>query len=332
MNSPDEEPEHSRYGYQGHLVFQPFRTTVKEELDQDNRQQTWKNILDRLPEQVEQPEEKNENEGYAPICELTPELDGSSADSGLSENILSINYKIRWLKEKMALVEDEMKSVPVVETESADLILSYPDFLFARGNTFVRERAINTFRRLLADRVLIEKFKFSHDFFLWLLWRYYENKSLSSGEISRVSGVDLEGEDDLLGASNRTTGSEDAIRSPSVIAGLLRGKRVTRVELIYQMNDSPIRVDIEKNRVNIKASSDSLQDKSDLTRMRMSIRFLVALCDQYLSWQEMDPRDRYPPQEFFEQLYRTGLEAGVEIDGISTEVLNRYSSLRGESE
>ncbi|MWG34619.1 hypothetical protein [Halomarina oriensis] len=210
-------------------------------------------------------------------------------------------------------------------TDSVDVYWHFPDYLFIKGNKTEAKKAANLIDNKLDEYLKTEEIGFSPDFLLWILSKYKNGEALSD-ELSTnlLSDARIEGDEDRFGRSNRVDDSTDIAKATTILMGILRGKEMAFVEGIFGVSGQFVKAQIETGgRVHIKAEQD-IDGGDPLKRMALSVTFLTELLKVYDHWESLDSGEKYPPDEFFYDLYDECERQGAEITFPADEVVEKY--------
>ncbi|MFD1645563.1 hypothetical protein [Haloarchaeobius litoreus] len=322
------------FDYQGYLLFNGIFET--EFLDQEfggGRSEARARLGDHLPEY--RSSDESSEEGYVRLLLEDAISDDDSVDSDLEEvaqSLIPYRYKYETREPKDAYYRGEEVEVEVPYVQDSDLFWLYPNYMFLRGSKGDVKETKETTRRILDGHIRLNSVDFGGDFLLWLFYKEYEDQSLPTGiELNNLTDTELTGDRDAFGGATKVDDSTDLERCVPMLAGILKDKTISTMQGYFRLFDEyNLKAQIGEGRVHIKASRGDIKTSGDVRRMAISIAFLHELIDLHRSWTELPPTSRYPPRQFFEDLHDTANEQGVEIQSISTNVLTKYASKRGE--
>lgn len=318
--------EDNAFTYDGHLIFHPYSTTIRSE--NEGQTNISKSLSESLPEYSDSNTEKNK--GFKKIHldehyrnrDFSRELDPSS--------IIALQFIREEIQSTEAYYDGKRVEVEIPERHSADIYWHYPDYMFFRGAQIDVKEAQSSIRSALFQYVRIENIGFEPDFLLWLFYNYFSSLDNNLIDILRITNVGLEGSHDLFGAENLVRDSVDAARSVPILLGLLQNKSITSLEADFNHNGDQIRAEIKRGKVLLKASKGVMTSATDLNRIMTALEFMRNIVKTFKKWQHLAPSQKYPPLDFFKELYDVCKEQGIRIDSPSTEPLREYAAKRGE--
>jgi len=324
----DSEPP-DRFDYSGYLLFEPFQTKVQGRLDASSIENVEDEIGRSLPTfERGSPESPGNGFEIMDIEKNVEELTFPGQELNF-EDVISFKHS-RESFELMEVYEDgEYVEAPTVSINSVDVYWKYPSFMYIRGSKVECKETFSRLRNLFVDSLYIKRTNFEPEFLMWLFYKHYQNKSAGKIEIDRLHDAVLSGEVDEFGSENKITESANLLSSSTLLTGLLHGKDLTEIEGGFKHNTGIVRVSIKNDRVHIK-SSGMISHQSPVERISTAVSFLTDLCNTYSNWADLPHQDKYPPPQFFREVYQDALENGIEVKSISSEVLQRYANLRGE--
>ncbi len=188
--------------------------------------------------------------------------------------------------------------------KNVEVYWEHDDYLFLRGPKKLIEKKQEDIQSTLSGKVKAASINFEFDFFLWILYQYRKKGHLTSElSVRSLSECKTIGEDSNMG-DEITASSENIDRSVAVIAPILSGNSIDEIEGHFILGSHYIVAKIaSEGRIHIKASEEDLKDISDLRRITLSIQFLSEFLSLYEQWLKLDTTEKYPPRDFFEELY-----------------------------
>lgn len=337
MSSNENSDE--EFGYQGYLLFNGiYKADFIDEEFQGGRTEARARLSDHLPEY--DPDNQAYDDGYKRI-----RLDYAISDSESVENdlkdILNSLISYRYLYENRsttnAYVDGELQQVEIPNINDADIIWSYPDFIFLRGaQEDVNETQEKTFQ-ILSDHMHLTPFDFNGEFLLWLYYKHFEDQTISGGiGINELTDGEITGDRDPFGETNSVDDSTNLRQCIPIIVGILKDKSFSELEGYFDLYGdynikSKVSQEHRQGRVHVKASEGAISTStSDVRRMALALNFVQALVELRLYWEELDRKEKFPPRDFFADLYETARNQDINIERISRDVLRKYANKRGE--
>jgi hypothetical protein len=236
----------------------------------------------------------------------------------LDEEVCWFRYTIREYQEEQGYTEDGNRSTYYKPIDNSyDLFVTSDGYIFYRAPRSRISKCVEFFHNRLNDLGISpdpEAIEFEADFLLWLL---YQSESLidisPKIEIRKLTDAEVVGEEDLVGSSNRVSGSANVTKSAPVLTGLLRGKRISMLGGSFLLDRISLYADIEaEGRIHIKSEYD-FKNLSPEGRIVTSITFLKEFCELWDNWTQLDSEEKYPPTEFFREIYSNLERAGVQV-------------------
>ncbi len=319
------------FEYQGHLIFNGIYQTEINDLDFNSR-----DIFEQLPE-YEPGTPTKPARGFVPTDLKQTASSQDVSDRGLLqaiEDILSFQYTHeKYASQEVVNKDGDTDMAYVRDINDVGVYWSYPDYLFIRGTQPDVQTAIGDLRGAVGEKIEIQELEFDPDFIFWLLYHHYQNKDITDElSVVRLTDAELQGEEaDLFGSHGEIHDSVDVSQSVPVLLGLLRGNKISSISGHFDVLGHYISAEISSaGRVHIRTQGD-IAEANDLDRMIMALSFLQVLTSVYNQWSQKTPQEKYPPVEFFEEIYNTCIDQGVRVSfGLDT-VVEEYLSKRGES-
>ncbi|AHZ22016.1 hypothetical protein E6P09_07495 [Haloferax mediterranei ATCC 33500] len=215
-----------------------------------------------------------------------------------------------------------------------DAYWAKPDYLFVMGDKTKAEAAGSLLKDTFRDLISIEELFFDPDFLLWLFSKKKNDEKLP-GElsISMLTDAEITGEErDFFGKHSKVGDSTDVTKSAPVLMGVLQQKGLVSIEGVFGLSDKFVRARIsDEGRVHIKADH-AIAGSSDFERIAISIAFLRLFTSLHDEWKQMDPKDRYPPLEFFMDIYNECKRQGVNITFSIDDIVEEYRKKGSQEE
>lgn len=332
---PDEIELLDGFDYQGHLVFNGiYRTEFIDGEYRGGEDEARAKLQDQLPDY--KPKDGQSKEGYTRINvsqEIYNDESVSEDLEDIAESLVSYRYQFENRSEEDAYFKGEQVQVQVPNVNNADIYWKYPNNIYLRGSKGDVKETREKTSRVLGGHVRLEPINFGGDFLLWLYYKAYTGQPIPGGlSIDTFTDSELTGDRDPFGQTNTVDDSTNLERCVPVISGVLMGKSISMLQGFFQLyGNYRVKAEIESDRVYVKASTGSISSSNDVRRIAISLSFLEELVDLYETWEQLPPTDKYPPLDFFEDIYQTAISQGVEINNISDDVLKKYANLRGEN-
>jgi len=317
-----------QFEYEGRLVFNGLFQTDVGNVD-------YSGILEQLPT-YHQGSPTDPGHGFAKIdledwigvdSLLEPELEA------LADETIAFRYIVEeYHEEEFVDIEGNTEVAYSRSTNTVDVYWLFPDFLFLRG-TKNNVQEVKNYLRQLSHEIQLNKMEFEPDFLIWIFYKYYSNQNLRDRfRVHRLTDAKITGEHDVFGKKRRISDSTDLIKSPSVLTAILRGEDLMTLGSHFSSGSfDKVSADISAGgRIHVKAQSGSIQDSRPLRRILISLRFIENLSSTYIQWENLEPRDKYPPVIFFEELYGELDELGISVDFALDRVIDEYNAKRGE--
>ena len=323
------EPE-DRFDYEGRLVFNgTFKTDIfGADLNPER-------VIEDLPE-YEQGSPQQPGYGFTDID--LEELAVSNLQSNglieLAENTISFRYTQEdFQEEEIVDIEGNSEIRYSRRLQSVDFYWVFPEFLFVRGPKSEVKKAVNKLKAVWERSIELSKLDFEPDFLIWLIYKHYNGEDLNTGiNIIRLTDAKIQGSHDVFGSTRRISDSTDLVRSPPVITAILQNEDIVTIggEFLID-NRYQLSVDISTDgRTHIKAQSNDIREANSLERVLISILFVENICEIYTDWLELDPSEKYPPVDFFEELYQSLENQGISTSFTLDSVIDEYTAKRGE--
>lgn len=311
------------YEYDGYLVFNGLFSTNVLNPDFDLEEVVEKELKDFSTGSIDKP-----GDGYRVLPFTTYVQDNHRIGPNLESNVSDIkSFRYRWeeWEEQEVGGESGLETRPVRESKSVDVYWHFPDFLFIKGNKTQTTKTADLIDLRLGDYVKTKEIQFTPDFLLWILSKYRNNQDLTDNlRANLLHDARIEGEEDRFGQSNVVDNSTDIAQAPNILMGILRGKEMTALEGIFETEGMFVNAELETDgRVHVKAEQD-IHGAEPVERMSITLTFLIELLSLYEQWEGLDPDDKYPPIEFFEEIYEECRTQGAEITFPVDEVIDLY--------
>lgn len=294
--------EEEKFEYDGQLVFNGIHLT-----DVDDESVNPDTIVDRLPS-FSQGTADDPGSGYKQIRVSKLLANGQTIDDGLKEvatNLSSFRYLYEDWYESEADVDGERRVVKIPRVNDVDIYWKYPDYMFFRGQQTDSDQTEEDIKKELRGRTNLDTVTFEPDFLLWILYKYRNDDSLSSNlEARLLTECETTGPEDNYGGRNEVGDSADICKSVPLLDALLRQKDLTMLEGNFQVHTNHVGAKIgSRGRVHVKASRGDVKTSNQLRRMALSLQFLEEFTELYKDWRDnMSPKDKYPPDSFFEEI------------------------------
>ncbi len=320
MSEPD-----TKFSYDGRLVFNGIYTTSVQNPNFDFNEIVKEELVDFSQGSIDSP-----GRGYSPVPFRRMVLSESKVAEqikNLIEGVHAVQYREEEWEYQEVKINGEMKEAPTKTGESSfDAFWSQPDYLFVRGNKTEAKRAGNLLSSTLNQYLNIAELDFSPDFFLWLFSKEKHNQELPSElSIKMLTDAQFEGDErDLFGQQGQVEGSIDVTKSTPVLMGILRQMGINQLEGVFSISGVFVRARISINgRVQVFADN-AIKGSPDIERMATSIAFIKEFTNLFNKWQQMKNEDKFPPKQFFTDIYKECQRQGVEIKFSIDDVIREY--------
>lgn len=314
----------TEFSYDGYLVFNGIYYTSVLNADFDLREIVNKKMPDFSTGSPDAP-----SRGYRTLDFTNHLRESSEVTASLEENVENvqgIRYEYEKWEEGETYQEGSVEQGKFRQTDSFDVYWSVPDYLFVKGD----KQEVKKMRTLLGyeldQYININEINFDPDFLLWIFSQYKNNSELGQGlRANMLTDCEIEGEEkDRFGKRNRVDDSTDVTKSTTALMGILRGKSLTDLEGVFEIDGNFVAAEIaSEGRVHIKAEQ-AVSGASDIRRMALSLNFLDSLISLYNAWQDFPSKDRYPPEEFFKEIHEECKKQGAEVTFPVDNVVEKY--------
>ncbi|MBP1986026.1 hypothetical protein [Halolamina salifodinae] len=328
------------FEYQGYLLFNGIYEVSSLNSKYEGSRSEARATLSELFDSYEKGDQGTKK-GYEDLDLPNYIRDDDSVEEKLStvaDFLISHRYLYEDRESTDAYYQGEEVEVEVPHVQDTDIYWYHPEYMLFRGSKDdVQEAREHTRTKFGADANL-RSVDFTSNFLLWLFYKHCKDDPLYDAcefdgglSISALTDTTLEGDRDPFGETNQVDDSTNLRRCVPMIAGILKDKNISLLEGYFQLyDDYRLKTQIGNGRVHIKASDGDIQSSNDVRRLAMSLSFLQELLQLYDCWQDLPAQERIPPYGFFEDLYETAKDLGVEIDSMSDDMLNRYGNKRDE--
>jgi hypothetical protein len=312
------------FSYDGRLVFNGLYTTKVLDADFDLGNVVANELKDFSKGTTAEPGSGYHMLNFAEKARESPAIPRQIKD--FVQDINGIRYRYeRWNEGEVESDDNGTEYRNIRTTDSVDVYWHFPDYLFIKGTKTEARKAGGRIEQKFGDYVETREIDLSADFLLWILSKYKNNEDLSNELTTNLlSDARIEGDEDRFGRSNRVDDSTDIAKATTILMGILRGKEMAFLEGVFGMHGQFVKARIETGgRIHIKADQD-IKGATHLKRMSLSMAFLTELLKVYEQWTSLDPKDKYPPVEFFQNLYDECERQGAEITFPADDVIETY--------
>ncbi|SFB72083.1 hypothetical protein SAMN05444422_101464 [Halobiforma haloterrestris] len=318
------------YEYPGWLVFNGlFQTSVHGEGSMSPQE-----IVDSFDKYS--PGSPNEPDSGFEVMDLSEKLQQmgelTQATEDFAQGLHSLRYVDEDWMEQWGYDEhgkEEMYFLP-----NHDEVRVYWDYvndvMAFKGRKQLLQRKQDDLIAALSGDMKMEPVNFDFDFFLWILYKQYEQERLSDDlRVRNITRGSTSAETkDNMGAGD-VKDSNNILRSVLMIAPILSGKKIDKIQGNFIMGNHQVKAQIEfGGKVHVKVSDSPLSTLSDLRRMGVSLRLLSELVTLFDDWEHLEPEDRYPPPSFFDDMADNAEEEGWGPRFDPEEVKARYERKR----
>lgn len=312
------------FDYDGNLVFNGLYYTSVIDAGFDLDQIVDKKLADFSVGSPDSPSDGYRILNFVEHAQASPEV-----DPGLEQqvdHIRGIRYEYEEWDHGEVQEDGELKTDRVRETDSFDIYWSFPDYLFVKGNKTEARKAKQLLEYELSEYIKVKEIEFNPDFLLWMFSQKKSGQDLGEGiSASMLTDCEIEGEQrDRYGKRNTVDNSTDVTKSTTALMGILRNKALTGIEGVFELDGRFVTADLSsEGRVHIKAEQD-ISGSNKIERMALSLRFLDNLIRLYDEWEDLSPEDRFPPEEFFRDIYEECRKQGAEVTFPVKDVIKEY--------
>lgn len=314
----------TEFDYDGYLVFNGIYSTSVLDTDFDLHEIVSENMPDFSVGSPDAP-----SRGYRTLDFIEHASDSPEVSPSLEEHVehvRGIRYEYEEWENGETYQEGQIKQDDVRQTDSFDVYWSFPDYLFIKGDKTEAKKAKELLGYELDQYIKVDEIEFDPDFLLWIFSQYKNSSGLGEGiTASMLTDCEIEGEQrDRFGRRNKVDGSTDVTKSTTALMGILRAKSLTSLEGVFELSGNFISAEIaSEGRVHIKAEK-GISGESKVRRMALSLHFLDSLVSLYDKWEDLPPKDRYPPEEFFREIYEECKREGAEVTFPVDDVIKTY--------
>lgn len=325
---PDEE-----FTYDGQLVFNGLHSTKVLDAGFEFEEIISKELPDFSKGDIGSP-----GRGYRtlPFQEMvTNEPRVGDPIEAFLEEIHALQYVEEVWEYQEVDVDGEVQEAPAKTGESSfDAFWAKPDYLFVRGDKTEASQASELLSKTLDEYLDITEIEFSPDFLLWLFSKEKNSEGLPGPlSVNMLTDAQFESDEpDLFGQQGRVEDSTDVTKSAPVLTGVLRQMDIIDLEGVFSIAGMFIRARISaEGRVHVLADH-AIEGSPDIERMSVSIAFLKEFIELFDRWTGMENEQKYPPEQFFEDIYDECERQGVEIRFSIDDVIREYRKKGGPEE
>ncbi|WP_158055877.1 hypothetical protein [Halorussus halophilus] len=313
------------FSYEGQLVFNGLHMTDILDANFDFDHVIEEELVDYKNGSIGQP-----GRGYQTLPFADYIADEPAIDRRIEE-LLGEIHAFRYKEEKWEYRDTEVDGVtdthPTLRGYSTfDGYWASPDYLFIKSDKSKAETARQLLSETLEDYLSLRDFEFNPDFLLWVFSKEKNNEDLPGNlSVNMLTDAEIRGnEPDLFGQHSKVDDSTDITKSAPVLIGVLSQKGLVALEGVFGLAGRFVRVRIATDgRVHIKADH-AIQGSPDIERMAIALAFLREFTDLYQYWMNLDSEYRYPPLEFFTDIYKECERQGVEVTFSIDDVVDEY--------
>lgn len=318
------------FRYDGRLVFNGIYSTSILDVEFDFEEIVREKLIDFSKGDIDSP-----GRGYRPIpfremVSDEPRI-GNQIKSFLEE-VNALQYQEEIWEYQEVDVDGEVQEAPTKMGESSfDAFWAKPDYLFIRGNKTEAKQAGQLLTATLDEYLDFREIEFSPDFLLWIFSKEKNSEGLpGSLSVNMLTDAQVESDEpDLFGQQGQVEDSIDVTKSTPVLMGVLRQMGIIQLEGVFSISGVFVRARISsEGRVHVLADH-AIKGSPDIERMAISIAFLKELIDLFDRWRNMDNEQKYPPEEFFKDIYDECKRQGVEIMFSIDDVIREYRQKGG---
>jgi len=205
--------------------------------------------------------------------------------------------------------------------------------MMMKGDAQLLEQKRKDIRGALSDDLDLDTIEFDYDFFLWLLYKEYEEGSeidpgsdIHIRQLTRGETVnDAEGSDEQV----QVSGQDDLLKSVVMIAPVLEGKSIGELQGKFMLGSKQVEAKIAYGgRVHVLVTDNPMSNWEDARKMGLSVLFLSKLINLYERWEDLDSDRKYPPPSFFDDLRDSADKQGWHLRFDPQEVKEQYRRKR----
>ena len=317
------DPE--EFSYEGRLVFNGLHKTTVLDAEFDFEEVIQEDLLDYSEGDFESP-----GRGYSVIPFQRLAEDYHKIEQPLLDRCGEIR-SFRYQEEEWEYreVENDGGTERLPTKSGLDMFDSYwafPEFLFVKGDKSQAKLAENLLSERLGDYVRLNDITFDPDFLLWIFAKEKSGEKLPGDiSVSMLTDAETKGDEkDRFGKRNQVDDSTDITKSAPILIGVLRQKGLVALEGVFGVGQKLVRARIsEEGRVHIKADH-AISGSFPIERMAISLAFLRSFMTLYDEWKGLEGEEKYPPIQFFEDIYEECKRQGLEITFSIDDVVERY--------
>lgn len=347
--------ESEEFSYQGYLVFNGIYNVDLN--SQSEYHGSLNEVESRLVKQLGQFEErKQDSEKGVEKLLLRDYFRDDDSVSGDLEDLADSLIALRFLYENKVKKrgylkgKTDLQTVEIPVINDADIYWDYPDHIYFRGAEDDVTEAIEYTSKLMgvdtatdggsasgstgtpAGYTRFKNVSFHRDFLLWIFFNHFNDNDLpkSDIEIDSLTDAAVTGDIDVWGGNNRVGDTTELTESPPLLSALLQNKSLNMLEGGFAINDNTLMASIQVNKTHIKASSKSIRTSNNTRRLALSLKFLRELVELEETWSSLAPKEKYPPYNFFLEIFDMCRDQGMTLDSIDEMMRRDYCNKRGD--
>lgn len=337
-----EGDDHREFSYSGQLVFNSLISTKI--LSGDAREMREK-LIDNL-EPFSRGEPGSASKGFTDMfleeqAKSSPEVDEQLQDVAeelIGEKFIKEHY---FGNDDEELVNEEGKETTawVRQTDETYVYWNYPDYMFIQGAQTKVTDTRDAIQAALKDSAEPDEEPLDPNFLLWILYRFqkYDGDVPGAVTIDRLTTSETYGELENFGRRNRVQDSSNVALSVPLITAilyqmklrLLQGEfKVKGYDVTSKINTSG-RIGEGSGRIHVMSGGDIEKSENDLEKVLIANLFVSEIISLYQSWRDMDPKDKYPPLTYFDDMAGTALDRDVDLSKVDVSgLIEEYSGYR----
>lgn len=316
------------FSYDGQLVFNGLYST-----DVLNSGVEFEQVAENELNDFGRGEPESPSKGYELLEFTNYAAESEFLSKNLREGVEDIHALRRKYEQWDTRENRSGEIIDVREIDHYDVYWDFPEYLFVKGNKTQASRASEIVGYTLGDYLSSREIEFHPDFILWLFYQFKSGKSRLNEDfkINLLSDTEIKGDrEDRYGKRSRVDKSTDITKSTTALIGILRGKDLTTLEGVFEVQDKYVKANIEVGgRVHIKASH-AIEGSDQLERMCLAIMFLRELLSLFEYWENLPGEEKYPPVDFFTELYEECEKQGAELTFSYDDVIEIYRQKRSQ--
>ncbi|WP_336338899.1 hypothetical protein [Haloarcula brevis] len=277
----------STFHYDGYLVFTPVLIRTKN-IPATNIPNIDE-IISQLPEfhsgDPSAPAEGFEEMKIRKYIENDNKLSGAIKRE--LKDLTAVTYNVESYHEETAFVDQERREVYVREVESAEVYFFDSNIALLRGKQSIVNQAISAIQRVHSEEILIENIEFTPDFMSHIYEEFNDVFSDNIIQPNEISEVQFEGFDNIstMKIYSGDLKSELTNRYQNMSEG-----QINYITVKYYIDNIDTAIQIQSDRLHVKASEGAISRMTDLARMIYSIYFCKRISNIAVEYEGVQTR------------------------------------------